>query len=59
MKKACKKCRRLLTGDKCPICKTTKTTKDWKGRMFIVDPEKSELAKKLNITEAGEFAIRI
>ena len=59
MKKACKKCRRLLDGDKCPICKTSKLTKDWKGRVYIADPEKSELAKKLGITEAGEFAIRI
>ena len=59
MKKACKKCRRLVEGDKCPICKTTKLTKDWKGHIFIVDPENSELAKKLGLTEAGEFAIRI
>ena len=59
MKKACKKCKRLLTGDKCPICKTTKLTKDWKGRIFVVNPDKSELAKKLNLTEAGEYTIRV
>lgn len=59
MKKACKKCKRLLSGDKCPVCKTSKLTKDWKGRIFIVDPEKSELAKKIGIKEAGEYAIRV
>ena len=59
MKKACKKCKRLLTGDKCPICKTAKLTKDWKGRIFVVNPDKSELAKKLKLTEAGEFTIRV
>jgi len=59
MKKACKKCKRLLTGDKCPVCNTSKTTKDWKGRIFIMNPEKSELAKKIGIKEAGEYAIRV
>jgi len=44
--------------DKCPVCKT-KTTKSWKGRIFIISPEKSVLAEKLKIKEAGEYAIRL
>lgn len=59
MKKACKKCRRIVVGKKCPVCNTTKLTKDWKGRIFVVDPEKSELAKKLDIKEAGEYTVRL
>jgi RNA polymerase subunit RPABC4/transcription elongation factor Spt4 len=58
MKKACKKCRRLVTGDKCPVC-NAKTTKSWKGRVYIVTPEKSTIAEKLKLTEAGEYTIRI
>lgn len=57
-KLACKKCKRLLIGDKCPICGAGKLTKDWKGRVYVVNPEKSELAKKMGIKDAGEFAVR-
>lgn len=45
-------------GDKCPICKS-KTTRSWKGRVFILNPEKSVIADKLKLKEAGEYAIRI
>ncbi len=59
MKKACKKCKRLLTGSKCPVCKTSKLSENWKGKVIIIDPEKSIIAKNLNIKDSGEFAIRI
>lgn len=58
-KQACKKCKRLLVGDKCPICGVAgKLTKDWKGRVYVVSPDKSELAKKMGLKDAGEFAVR-
>ena len=31
----------------------------WQGRIFVIDPEKSEIAKKLNIKERGEYAIKV
>jgi len=31
----------------------------WQGRMFIIDPEKSEIAKKLGIKLKGEYAIKV
>ncbi len=58
-KQACKKCGRLLTGESCPICKDSKLSKSWKGRIIILNPESSELAKKIRKTEAGEYALRI
>jgi RNA polymerase subunit RPABC4/transcription elongation factor Spt4 len=30
----------------------------WKGRTFILHPEQSEIAQKLNLKKAGEFAIK-
>lgn len=31
----------------------------WQGRIFIIDPQKSEIAKKLDIKERGEYAIKV
>ena len=57
-KKACKTCKIFVKGSECPICKSTDLTTSWKGRIIILDPEKSEIAKKLNIREKGNFAIK-
>jgi len=58
-KKACKICKRLVSGEKCPYHPDAKLVENWKGRIIILDPEHSELAKKLKITEAGEYALRV
>lgn len=58
-KKVCKKCRIFTSEDKCPVCKGTDFSSNWKGRMVIEDPEKSEIAKKLGITMKGEYAIKV
>jgi len=57
--KACKNCHRIVEGDVCPICKDAQLTASWKGFVVIMDPEKSEVAKKLNITTPGKYALRL
>jgi len=58
--KACKTCRRILEdSDSCPVCKTSQLTTNWKGFVVVIDPEKSEIAKKLGITIPGKYAIRL
>ncbi len=57
-KKACKICSRIFEGDECPSCGSKETTESHKGRIVIFDPEKSEIAKKINIKEKGNFAIK-
>jgi len=57
-KLACKICKKLVTGDKCPLHPDAKLTESWKGKIIVLDPEKSELAKKMKITDKGEYAIR-
>ena len=59
MKKVCKKCKLFVEGSNCPICKSNQFTDSWKGKLIIIDPEKSEIAKKLDITVKGEYAIKI
>ncbi|MFH0987174.1 MAG: transcription elongation factor subunit Spt4 [Candidatus Micrarchaeota archaeon] len=57
--KACKTCRRVLTGDKCPICVESQLTANWKGFVVVSNPEKSEVAKMLEIKAPGKYALRL
>ena len=58
--KACKICRTVYeTGDKCPNCESKENTEAFKGRIVVVDPEKSEIAQKIGIKEKGNFAIKV
>lgn len=56
--KACKKCKTLFEGDKCPNCGSSEGVEGWKGKAVIVNPEQSEIAKRLGITKAGTYAIK-
>ena len=58
-KKACKKCRIIVQGDKCPICNGTSFTTNIKGRIHIIDANKSKIAEVLDAKIPGEYAIRI
>jgi DNA-directed RNA polymerase subunit E" len=58
--KACKLCNTMVEeGDKCPNCGSKEITENFKGRAVILNPEKSEVAKKLNLKQGGNFAIKV
>lgn len=57
--KACKICNAIYdSGEKCPKCGAKESTEGFKGRIMVMDPEKSDLAKKLKIKSKGNFAIK-
>jgi DNA-directed RNA polymerase subunit E" len=57
--KACKLCNTIYeSGDKCPKCGAKESTESYKGRIVILNPEKSEIAQKINIKEKGTYAIK-
>ncbi len=58
-KKACKKCKIFVTGEVCPICNKNDFSENWNGKIFILNAEKSEIAKKIGIKVKGEYAIKI
>ena len=58
-KKVCRNCHRIVDGESCPVCKTSPLSEDWSGYVIIIDPANSEIAKKLNITEPGRYALRV
>jgi len=55
---ACKNCRMLTKKENCPVCRT-QTTKHWSGYLGVIDPEKSNIAKKMNIHLPGEYAVKL
>lgn len=57
--KACKVCKTIYEGSKCPNCESKESTEGFKGRISVLNPEKSEIAKKLKIAEKGSFAIKV
>lgn len=57
--KACKICNTIFEEkEKCPKCESKENTDAFKGRIVVLNPEKSELAQKLNLKEKGNFAIK-
>ena len=58
-KKVCKQCKLFVQGDECPICNGKDFSFNWQGRVYIFDPEKSVIAKKLGIKVKGEYALKV
>ena len=56
--KACKLCSTIFDEDRCPKCSSKESTDSFKGRIFVLKPTESEIAKKLELKEQGEFAIK-
>jgi DNA-directed RNA polymerase subunit E" len=57
--RACKKCNLITTTNVCPNCKSTNVSDDWTGVVTIINPEKSQIAKVLDIKKAGKYALRV
>jgi DNA-directed RNA polymerase subunit E" len=57
--KACKNCRYISGGPVCPNCKSTNLSEDWSGLVVIVDANTSDVAKRMGITAAGRYALRV
>lgn len=58
-KVACKKCKFLFESGDCPNCHTGQSVPNWKGRLYIIHPDKSAIAKKVGNEVQGEFAIKV
>lgn len=60
MDSACKNCRLIIVqGNVCPICGSTSLTTKWSGYVVVLNAEKSEIAKKLEIKANGTYALNI
>lgn len=57
--KACKNCKLIYDGDSCPSCGKKETSENFKGRVEIINSEKSKIAKELKINKNGFYTIKI
>ena len=57
--KACKNCKLIYEGNVCPSCGKKDVSEAFKGKVEIVNPENSELAKQLKINKKGIYAIKL
>ncbi len=57
--KACKQCKSIYEGTKCPQCGHEEFAENFKGRVVVLDEEKSEIAKNLNIKKKGIYAVKL
>lgn len=58
--KACRKCKYLVPKDEstCPVCGFNEFSDKWSGLIIVIDVN-SFIAKKLNITKEGYYAVKI
>lgn len=54
----CRSCHRLLETRNCS-CGSDSVSTDWAGYVIIIDPENSEIAKRLNIKIPGKYALKV
>jgi len=57
--KVCKKCKVMVDGDTCPICQGNTLVESWKGKIIVLDSEKSEIAQRIGIKQKGTYALKI
>ena len=57
--KACKNCKLIYEGDTCPGCAKKDTSDTFKGKVEIINSEKSEIAGQLKINKKGLYAIKL
>lgn len=57
---ACRNCKFInVDSSICKNCGSTELTKEWYGYVVIIDPNKSEIAKRLGIKIPGKYALRV
>lgn len=57
--KACKECKALYEGAKCPNCGSEEFAENHKGEVCILKPEESEVAKNLKLTKKSNYALKL
>ncbi len=55
----CRECHRVVEGEACAVCGTSNLSSDWAGYLIIIDPEHSDIAKRMNIKLPGKYALKV
>ena len=57
--KACRNCNFIAGVNTCPNCGSASLSEDWTGYVVVINPNDSEIAKRLNITKEGKYALKV
>ena len=57
--KTCRTCKIITNDNICPVCKGSELSEDFLGFVIILDSKNSQLAEKMNLKEAGQYALKI
>ena len=57
--KACRNCNFVTEAHACPNCGGASLSDDWAGYVVVLNIEESEIAKRLNITKPGKYALKV
>jgi DNA-directed RNA polymerase subunit E" len=55
----CRTCHKIIETRVCPSCSSDNVSTDWAGYVVIIDAEKSKIAKKMNVTSPGRYALKV
>jgi len=58
VKRVCRKCKMITEEKTCPNCGSEQFNDNYKGRIIILNTEKSEISKKIKVDKEGEYAIK-
>ena len=45
--------------DQCPRCPSARVSTDWQGFVIIMQPERSEIAKRRQVSQPGQYALKV
>jgi len=56
---ACSECHRILPEDDCHQHPGALTTTDWQGYVVVLDPNRSDIGQRLNLSQRGTYALKV
>jgi DNA-directed RNA polymerase subunit E" len=58
---ACRECHYVVDPETntCPNCGSSSLTEDWAGYVIVAHPEQSEIAREMEVTEPGKYALKV
>lgn len=57
----CRECHRVNDADRttCIACNSSSLTEDWAGYVVIAHPDRSEIAREMQVDEPGAYALKV
>ncbi len=58
----CRDCHSVIDNadaETCPTCGSSSLTDDWDGYVIILHPDDSEIARQMEVTEPGKYALKV